>query len=130
MNFATIMFDKVVLDCRYPDTLSSFYASLLGWNKGYVTDAFVIIGSPSSPVDIGFQKNDAYLPPAWPEAPDTQQQMLHLDFCVEDMKEMAEWVEYAISLGARKAEVQFSEQWTVMLDPEGHPFCIEPRNLP
>ena len=128
MNFETIKLDKVMIDCRELDLLSSFYASLLGWEKGYVTDEVVIIGSPGSNVDIGFQKNPDYVRPAWPDKESEQQMMMHLDFSVENRDEMRQWVDYAISLGARKAEPQFSDMWTVMLDPEGHPFCIEPRN--
>jgi catechol-2,3-dioxygenase len=128
MNFETIKLDKVMIDCRDLDLLSSFYASLLGWTKGYVTDEVVIIGSPGSNVDIGFQKNPDYVPPVWPDKESEQQMMMHLDFSVENRDEMRQWVDYAISLGARKAEPQFSDMWTVMLDPECHPFCIEPRN--
>ena len=92
-----------------------------------MTDEYVIIGSEISNVDIGFQKNPSYVPPVWPNDESMQQQMMHLDFSVENREEMAQWVEYAITLGARKAVPQYSENWTVMLDPERHPFCIEPR---
>ena len=129
-NFASIKFDKVVLDCLNPESLADFYVELLGWNKGYVKDDFVIIGSESSNVDIGFQKNICYVPPIWPEKINEQQQMLHLDFSVENIEEMNHLVQHAISSGAKRAEFQSSELWTVMLDPEGHPFCIEPRILP
>lgn len=127
INFESIKFDKVVLDCLDPDSLADFYVKLLGWKKGYMTDDFVIIGSISSNVDIGFQKNTNYIPPTWPEKDNEQQQMLHLDFSVENTEEMKLLVHHAISCGAKKAEYQFSELWTVMIDPEGHPFCIEPR---
>ncbi len=128
MNFATIKFDKVMIDCLDLDLLSSFYAKLLGWTKGYVTEENVILCSESSNADIGFQRNPDYVPPVWPEKEKEQQQMMHLDFSVENREEMAQWVEHALSLGARKADPQFSDKWTVMLDPEGHPFCIEPRH--
>lgn len=130
MNVSSIKFDKVVLDCLDPHALSLFYANLLGWNKGYVTDDFVIIGSATSTVDIGFQRNADYVTPVWPEALNRQQQMLHLDFSVENLEEVNQLVQHAIDQGATKAEHQYSEEWMVMLDPEGHPFCIEPRVLP
>lgn len=119
-----LKFDKVVLDCFDPQALSGFYASLLGWKKGYDTEDFVIIGSETSNVDIGFQRNPDYVPPVWPEAAGMQQQMLHLDFAVNPV-EHKYWVKKAVSLGAKAAGTQFSDQWTVMLDPEGHPFCID-----
>ncbi len=130
MNTASIKFDKVVLDCLDPHALSLFYADLLGWNKGYITDDFVIIGSETSNVDIGFQRNADYIPPVWPESLNRQQQMLHLDFSVENLEEVKQLVQHAIEKGATKAVYQYSEEWMVMLDPEGHPFCIEPRVLP
>jgi len=119
-----IMFDKVVIDCRDPQSLSEFYIRLLGWVKGFDNGEFVIIGSETGSIDIGFQKNADYVPPVWPEKENEQQQMLHLDFAV-DGAEYPYWIQYAVSCGARKAEHQYSDQWTVLLDPEGHPFCIE-----
>ena len=119
-----IKFDKVVLDCKDPQSLADFYVKLLGWQKGYDKDGFVIIGSASSNVDIGFQKNPDYVPPVWPEKDGLQQQMLHLDFAV-DAADQKSWVELAVSLGAKVAEEQYSEHWTVMLDPQGHPFCFD-----
>lgn len=119
-----LKFDKVVLDCTDPQALAGFYADLLGWKIGYATDEFVIIGSETSNVDIGFQKNTDYVPPVWPESAGAQQQMLHLDFAVTFI-EHKYWVEKAVSFGAKVAGTQFSDHWTVMLDPEGHPFCID-----
>ncbi len=123
-NAKIIKFDKVVLDCLDPQTLSDFYIRLLGWSKGYDKDGFVIIGSKASNVDIGFQRNPDYVQPVWPEQDGKQQQMLHLDFAV-DASEHQYWVTHAVSLGAKVAGTQFSDHWTVMLDPEGHPFCID-----
>lgn len=118
-----ISFDKVVLDCKDPEKLSDFYAKLLGWQKGYISDDFIIIVSENCAVNIGFQKNDMYVAPVWPEEADRQQQMLHLDFSMEKAK-LQEWIDFAIKLGATKAEKQYGE-WAVMLDPEGHPFCFD-----
>ncbi len=123
-NVKTIKFDKVVLDCLDPQALADFYIKLLGWKKGYDNNGFVIIGSETSNVDIGFQVNADYVQPTWPEKDSQQQQMLHLDFAV-DPSDHQYWVQQAISFGARKATEQYSDQWTVMLDPEGHPFCID-----
>jgi hypothetical protein len=47
--------------------------------------------------------------------------MAHMDFKVDDL---AEAVAYAISCGAAKADVQYYDTSTVMLDPAGHPFCL------
>ncbi len=110
--------------CLDPASLSDFYIKLLGWKKGYDKEDFIIIGSETCNVDIGFQKNPDYIQPKWPESGKEQQQMLHLDFAVAN-EEHQEWVQYAISCGAKAAEQQYSDLWTVMIDPEGHPFCID-----
>lgn len=122
-TIGAIHFDKVVLDCQEPKRLSDFYAKLLGWHIGYVTEDFIIIVSETCPVNIGFQRNELYEPPVWPEETGRQQQMLHLDFSMEKEK-LQEWIRYAVSLGAKRADIQYGE-WVVMLDPEGHPFCLD-----
>jgi hypothetical protein len=61
------------------------------------------------------------VPPIWPEEPEMQQQMVHIDFAVNDIEKA---VKHAIDCGARKSPVQYSENWTVMFDPAGHPFCL------
>ncbi len=119
-----LKFDKVVLDCLDPQALAAFYMALLGWQKGYDQDGFVIIGSADSNVDIAFQRNEDYVQPAWPEVPGAQQQMLHLDFAVTP-EEHQNMVQHAIACGATMAAQQYSDHWTVMLDPAGHPFCID-----
>lgn len=43
-----------------------------------------------------------------------------------DSDEWEVWVQYAIFCGAKKADLQYSEDGTVLLDPEGHPFYIDP----
>jgi hypothetical protein len=124
-----IIFDKVVIDCLDPASLADFYIKLLGWEKGYDNDGFIIIGSDICNVDIGFQRNPNYVPPKWPEEGKEQQQMLHLDFAIPKA-ELHDWEQYAVSYGAKIADTQYSDQWTVMLDPEGHPFCFDTISIP
>ena len=67
---------------------------------------------------IGFQQNEAYIPPIWPEEPGRQQMMAHLDFGVASREEMQDAVEKALRLGAEYAKAQYGGQdWTTMLDP-------------
>ena len=47
--------------------------------------------------------------------------MMHLDFGVGDIDEA---VEHAIGCGARRARHQPQDDVVVMIDPEGHPFCL------
>ena len=72
---------------------------------------------------ILFQRNPDYVPPVWPEEPEAQQQMAHLDFAVNDLEKA---VKHAIECGATMADQQFSDDWRVMFDPAGHPFCLCP----
>lgn len=116
---------QFMLDCKEPHRLAEFYAALLGWKIVFETEAYAGVSMPDavqgvSPC-IAFQRNAAYLPPVWPEEPDAQQQMAHLDFAVTDLQEA---VRHAVHCGAVPAEKQFSDSWTVMLDPAGHPFCL------
>ncbi|WP_077610208.1 VOC family protein [Clostridium sp. Marseille-P2415] len=121
-----IALDAVVLECKDVAVLSDFYIRLLGWEKHYGEDGeWADIISPSGGVKIAFQKNEAYVPPVWPDEPGAQQQMVHLDFTVNGKEQMGLAVQKAISCGAVKASVQYdSEKWTTMLDPAGHPFCF------
>ena len=126
MSIGKISFDKVVLDCKDPLALAQFYCKLLGWKIGLNCEQIVIIGSEDSNVDIGFQPNEDYVPPVWPEENGKQQQMLHIDFAIPQSK-LQEWIDYVIELGGKKSEFQYVKDGdgAVMFDPEGHPFCLD-----
>ncbi len=120
-----IRLGAVVLECRDVVRLARFYSSLLGWEQTYSeTDEWVDLTSTAGGVQIAFQKNEDYIPPVWPDKPGEQQQMAHLDFKVRGRDQMARAVEKALALGAMLAQEQYSELWTVLIDPEGHPFCL------
>lgn len=113
------------LDCKEPYELAKFYAALLGWEIPFHYEEFTCVGAPGARQGaypgITFQYNPDYVPPVWPDEPQAQQQMAHLDFVVDDLDEA---VRHAIQCGATVAEAQFTEEWRVMLDPAGHPFCL------
>ena len=113
------------IDCTDPCELAKFYAELLGWVIPFYDEEYACVGAPGTQQGaypgITFQRNLLYTPPIWPEKPEAQQQMAHLDFAVSDLEEA---VEHAVRCGATVAEAQFSDQWRVMLDPAGHPFCL------
>lgn len=113
------------IDCKDPGELAKFYAALVKWNIVFTAEEYACIAPPETEQGaypcILFQKNSDYVPPVWPEEPKAQQQMAHLDFAVNDLEKA---VEYAISCGARISEKQFSDDWRVMFDPAGHPFCL------
>lgn len=115
------------VDCIDPHKLAEFYAALLQWDIPFYDDDWACVGAPGTNQGaypgIMFQRNPEYTPPVWPEEPGAQQQMAHLDFIVNDLEKA---VQHAVHCGATIANVQFSDDWRVMLDPAGHPFCLCP----
>lgn len=120
-----IRINSVTIDCKNPDALADFYVRLLGWEILRQSEDFVSIGTPGFAVRLGFQLNELYAPPVWPEKKGCPQQMEHLDFKADDRTEMAAMVLHAVRCGGKLAPEQYSEDWTVLFDPEGHPFCID-----
>ncbi|MDR2909083.1 MAG: hypothetical protein LBU86_04295 [Oscillospiraceae bacterium] len=123
-----IKMGAIVLDSDNSEALSDFYSSLLGWEKIRYDEEWIIVKSEKDEgTPLVFQQAEHYLRPVWPAEKDSQQQMLHLDFYVD---EVAPAVEYALSLGAALSPVQLVDYWRVLLDPAGHPFCILPNKPP
>ncbi|MFR0823529.1 MAG: VOC family protein [Clostridia bacterium] len=113
------------IDCRKPYELAKFYAQLLKWEIPFYDEQWACVSAPSVKQGgypgILFQRNDMYEPPVWPEKPGQLQQMAHIDFAVNNLEKA---VAHAITCGASLAKEQFSNNWKVMLDPAGHPFCL------
>ncbi len=120
-----IKYYATTIDCKNPLELANFYAALLGWAVVFNDETFATVAPPGvgqgAYPGITFQANPAYEPPVWPEKPRAQQQMAHLDFAVSDIDEA---VQHALKCGATVAQNQFTDDWVVMLDPSGHPFCL------
>ncbi|WP_160680498.1 VOC family protein [Clostridium sp. C8-1-8] len=113
------------VDCKDPRELAKFYGALLKWEVMSMGEEWACVYAPGTNQgtypSILFQQNHEYIQPVWPEKPEAQQQMAHLDLAVNDLEKA---VQYAINCGATVAEEQFSSDWTVMMDPAGHPFCL------
>ncbi|MET7338414.1 VOC family protein [Nonomuraea sp. NPDC005650] len=112
----TTTLTSIVFDCADPAALASFYAQATGWRIAPGDADFVSL--EGGPVSVGFQRVDGYQGPGWPNGG----KHAHLDFTVPDVevakKELAE-------LGATVPGFQpGGADWTVLVDPEGHPFCI------
>ena len=124
-NELKIKMYSFTLDCKDPHELAKFYAELLKWEIPFHNEEWACVGAPGTDQGaypgILFQQNPAYKPPVWPEVPEEQQQMAHMDFAVNDLEKA---VQYAIHCGATIADEQFSNDWRVMFDPAGHPFCL------
>ncbi|HPT83132.1 MAG TPA: VOC family protein [Limnochordia bacterium] len=111
----------IVLDCSDAHELADFYAKFLGWEKYVDPQGWVSVGlKPHTPFLL-FQEEPNYRRPVWPDEPEEQQKSIHLDFVVSDRQAA---VEHAVKCGAVVAPVQFSQDWVVLLDPAGHPFCL------
>lgn len=57
----------------------------------------------------------------WPAEEGQQTASQHLDVRVDDLDAAVEWAE---SQGARLADFQPQHRVRVMIDPDGHPFCL------
>jgi len=124
-NELVIKMSAFMLDCKAPSELAEFYAALIKWEVVFANEEYAVIYPPGvsrgAYPSISFQRNLEYKPPVWPDEPDAQRQMAHIDFAVNDLEKA---VKHAIDCGATIANEQFSENWKVMIDPAGHPFCL------
>ncbi|EXG88124.1 Glyoxalase-like domain [Clostridium sp. ASBs410] len=113
---------NIVVDCADAGIMADFYSKLLGWEWTHPqANGWAAITSPTGSV-IAFQEVEGYNPPVWPWEPEKQGQMLHLDLLVDNLDE---GVKHAIECGAKEAGHQFFNTSRTMMDPSGHPFCID-----
>lgn len=116
----------VTLDSSNAEEHADFYQKMLGWTIRFTNcvDDMKFIGIMNETKDmiLLFQEDNHYVRPVWPTEEGQQQTMAHLDFFTDDLEKD---VNHAIACGAKPAETQFSDTWRVMIDPAGHPFCIE-----
>jgi len=110
----------ITFDCPNANELADFYVKLSGWDKEISSNEWAAIRTPED-ILLVFQTVENYTPPIWPWKDGEQQQMAHIDFKVDNLQESED---FALKSGAKKADVQFYDTSTVMLDPAGHPFCL------
>jgi catechol 2,3-dioxygenase-like lactoylglutathione lyase family enzyme len=111
---------SISIDCPDPDALAGFYRALLGLEEAFATpDRAVVCLAGAGPM-LTLMRVDTYVAPSWPNGP--QHQQMHLDLSVEDLPAA---VSAAIAIGATEASHQPApDQWRVLIDPVGHPFCL------
>lgn len=117
---ATARLALVALDCVDPRLLATFYQSLVGGEikEATASDDWVRLQTGAG-VDLGFQRDPDYVAPKWPKGPSQQ---AHVDLDVDDLDAGER---EAVALGATKAATQPNPQeWRVLIDPAGHPFCL------
>src|SRR5262249_28152845 len=117
----SLRLETVNIDCADARAMADFYGRLLGWPVTSEDDDFILMRDPEGGVGLSFQQKANYRAPTWPERPEAQDKMIHLDIRVTDLEAA---VEYALASGARLAEYQGREDLRVLLDPAGHPFCL------
>jgi catechol 2,3-dioxygenase-like lactoylglutathione lyase family enzyme len=109
---------SIEFDCADPSELARFYTALTGWESVLSTDETVILRAPG--LWVAFARVEDHRPPGWPAGEVPKQ--VHVDFAVDDL-DVAE--REAIALGATKpARQPRPEKWRVLVDPAGHPFCL------
>ena len=120
------------LDSADPIALAEFYERLLGWSIVHregprpgkpSTDGWAMLQSPAGNMKIELQWDPHYRRPVWPSVEGEQLHMMHLDVGVADLEAGVRW---AVDQGAAVADHQPQADVTVMLDPDGHPFCLFP----
>jgi catechol 2,3-dioxygenase-like lactoylglutathione lyase family enzyme len=118
---------NVVLDSPDPHALAAFYSALLDWplwtpeGQTEPDPGGAAIDPGEGVGGISFQLDEDYVRPVWPAPPGAQRMMMHLDLQVDDLDEA---VAHAVELGAELAAHQPQDDVRVMLDPDGHPFCL------
>lgn len=113
-----LRWDAVVIDCRDPEELATFWSGLLGvevrgrWEQ-YVGLRPVSPGQPR----LVLQRTADPRPP---------KNTLHLDLHVPSVADLPAAVDRAVSLGATVvAEHDLPEAtWRTLADPEGNVFCL------
>jgi len=108
----------VSLDSSDPAALAEFYRQLLGLETMFESDDFVALKGAG--VYLTTQRVEDHQPPSWPDARVPKQ--LHLELAASDL-DAAE--AGAVALGAtRPADQPNPDVWRVLIDPDGHPFCL------
>ncbi len=118
----TFRISSTVLGTPDPRRLAGFYLSMLGdWETLYDEQQWVKIKPPGGGHGLAFQLEEHHAHPSWPAGPGEQQMQAHLDIGVTDL---AAGVAVAEAGGAAQAAYQPQDDVRVMIDPDGHPFCL------
>ena len=124
----SIVIEAITFDCADPRRLAEFWAAVTGFQ---VQSASAAGGTASLGGKSGIKGDVAEFPRLLfirvPEGK-TVKNRIHLDLQADDM--IAE-VARLVGLGASVVEERKMRDhaWTVLRDPEGNEFCIEPRNF-
>ncbi|TMR08334.1 VOC family protein [Nonomuraea turkmeniaca] len=123
---------SVTIGTSQPRELAHFYSRLLG--LPVTTEDGPGPGEPDNggwaqirppehvtAPSLSFEYERSYTRPVWPSVSGEQTASQHLDIEVDDLPAAVEW---AVACGAVLAEFQPQDNVRVLLDPDGHPFCL------
>lgn len=112
---------ELVLDCRDPEALATFWCEVL--------DFVVLDREDDGSVEIGARDGFGGSQPtiilSRNENPEKAKPRLHIDVSGTDRDQDAE-LERLLTLGARRVDIGQTgqESWHVLADPEGNEFCL------
>jgi catechol-2,3-dioxygenase len=110
----------ITFDCADPAEMGRFYAAVLDLPVLWTSERTVALGHEGQQPFLAFTLVENYRPPSWPD--DELPKQAHLELGVDDLDTAQAAI---VALGAREAPLQAgSDRWRVLLDPAGHPFCI------
>ncbi len=107
--------DEIVVDCRDPVKLATFWAALLGVTPHVRDSTWATVRDPEQGLVVAFQEV--------PE-PKSGKNRLHIDVQVAALEEA---IGACVSLGAKVEGAIIDDadgSFQLMLDPEGHEFCL------
>ena len=84
-----------------------------------------MLRSPDGSMKIEVQWEQHHRAPTWPSKSGEPTMMMHLDIGVADLDVGVRW---ATEQGATLADHQPQVGVRVMIDPDGHPFCLFPES--
>ncbi|MGN9840380.1 VOC family protein [Nonomuraea sp. H19] len=124
--------NSVTIGTSQPRELARFYSQMLGLPvtaeegpaPGEPAEAgWAQIRPPEhmTAATLNFEYEHCYARPVWPSVAGKQTASQHLDIEVDDLPAAVEW---AVACGAVPAEFQPQDDVRVLLDPDGHPFCL------
>ena len=111
---------SVTVGTSRPLELAAFYARLLGGSVGRTEPDWAQVRVPGG-LTLNFEHEACFRRPVWPARAGEQTASQHLDVEVDDLEAA---VTHALGCGAALAEEQPQPGVGVLLDPDGHPFCL------
>lgn len=112
----------VTLGARDVPRLVRFYSDLLGRPlPDDLSGDWVSVHDDAGGVSVAVQHEPDQEPVVWPAGPGEQHMQVHLEVRADSLEA---GVAHALSCGATLAARQDQDDVRVMLDPEGHPFCV------